>query len=208
MITTRTGFVELVYAGDVEVVKEAIKRKCDINELDAAGDTGIIAAIKKNDYRMLKVLINAGADVDIKSGSGEHPLNLAKAMAKDDDKYLDKEIIKLIENSTKEKPVIDNKTKKSSIFTIHRSPLKLTNKTPLTVASTSQDTPIVPSLLSQYMQEKSQTSAPPTISSIPSLKETPLAPTFLGTSQGRRSKKSELVRRNSNDERITFKRKK
>lgn len=90
---------EIMYTGNKELLKKAIADGGNVNERNLFSKTPVFIAIERNDYLMLKILIDAGARVDVTSYFGESPLWLAKEIAKDDKEYFDTNIITLIENT-------------------------------------------------------------------------------------------------------------
>lgn len=60
-------------------VKQLIEKKVDINERDASGDCAVIWAALRCDLETLKILVEAGADLNVMGGfSGMTPLDYAK----------------------------------------------------------------------------------------------------------------------------------
>lgn len=72
--------IELVHMGQVDTAKKLIEaKKCDVNEKDEFGRCAVIAAAnREDDTEMMEVLINAGANLDVKDDFGNTPLSLAK----------------------------------------------------------------------------------------------------------------------------------
>jgi len=94
-----TRMIDLVDSGDVEAVKRGIAKGFNVNERTYTGQTPVFIAIERNDLSILKILINAGARVDVKDGFGTSPLLFAQQLASVDKKYFQTEIITLIQNT-------------------------------------------------------------------------------------------------------------
>jgi len=91
---------EAIYSGNINLLIDSIKCGGDVNERNYIEYTPIFSAIEKNDIRIVKILIDAGARLDVVGGIGNRsPLQLAEGMAKDDKEYFDTNIITLIKNT-------------------------------------------------------------------------------------------------------------
>lgn len=67
----KTGILFSCSLGSVKDVERQIKLGCDIYEKDAFGIPAIIIAARKNSAEIVKLLIDAGVDVNVKSPRGE-----------------------------------------------------------------------------------------------------------------------------------------
>lgn len=71
--------VEYTKRGMEDEVKKCIGCGCDVNQRDYNGDCAIIWAAQRNDMEILKLLVNAGARLDIDKSGGPSPLGYAIA---------------------------------------------------------------------------------------------------------------------------------
>jgi ankyrin repeat protein len=92
-----TPIEEALSSNDTEIADYLIKM-ININAKDSFGDLLIHRAVSVNDFKMVKLLIENGADINIKDEQGRTPLHVARL---EEDEH--KEIIKLLE----EKGAID-----------------------------------------------------------------------------------------------------
>ena len=76
MTAHRIKIIDLVSQGDMDDVKELLAhseekhRLTVINERDEFGRNAVFMAISRNDLTMLKMLVNAGGDIQITDGFG------------------------------------------------------------------------------------------------------------------------------------------
>jgi hypothetical protein len=68
---TKLGMFE-----DVERLM-AVSRS-DVNEQDVSGDCAVLCAAERNDLKIMKLLVNAGASLEVKGGGGLTPLGYAR----------------------------------------------------------------------------------------------------------------------------------
>ena len=61
---------DLVSQGQIDDVEKKIKNGCDVNEKNYIGDCAVTITTEDNDLLMLKVLVKAGAKVDVKDPLG------------------------------------------------------------------------------------------------------------------------------------------
>jgi len=67
-----------ILAGHMEVAKELLKKGKSLNLLNAKNkETALMAAVKKNNEKLVDLLVDAGADVNIENKKGVTPLILA-----------------------------------------------------------------------------------------------------------------------------------
>lgn len=65
--------IEIVALGQIQAVKELIQKlglELDLNEKDSCGNVAIIIAAERNDFQMLKLLLENGANLNVKDGRG------------------------------------------------------------------------------------------------------------------------------------------
>lgn len=69
---------KVVSNSDVEGVRDALtKDSVDVDEKDPKKNTPLYIAVEKGDAKIVKILLDAGADINIKAGPGNSPLHLA-----------------------------------------------------------------------------------------------------------------------------------
>lgn len=84
MTARRIQIIELVSAGQIDAVKELIDKtnKRDltrmVNETNYVGNCAVLAAVDRNDLEMLKVLIEAGANINVKDPIGRSARSFAQ----------------------------------------------------------------------------------------------------------------------------------
>lgn len=89
-MSSHIKIIDLVSIGRIEEVKKLIASGCDVNEQADLGYCALFAAINRNDVPMIKLLIDAGARVDVECW-GESALSRARK-----NNYV--EIVTIIEN--------------------------------------------------------------------------------------------------------------
>ncbi len=65
--------IDLVSLGQKEAVEELIKKSgknFDVNEMDACGNLAVIIAAERNDFPLLKLLVENGARLDLEDSRG------------------------------------------------------------------------------------------------------------------------------------------
>lgn len=71
--------IELVINGQVKDLENWIcDSRCDVNETDIYGNCGVIAAAARNDLKILKILFEAGANLDVVDHVDRSPMSYAK----------------------------------------------------------------------------------------------------------------------------------
>jgi ankyrin repeat protein len=65
--------------GRLATVKQALLNGADVNATDEVGMTALHYAVLGGEIRVVQLLLNAGANVQAKSPSGETPIDLAKS---------------------------------------------------------------------------------------------------------------------------------
>ena len=65
---------------DSDKILDLIKEGAPLNTLNSSGDTALMIAIRKNDERVVRALLEKGADVKAKNSEGITPLGLAKKL--------------------------------------------------------------------------------------------------------------------------------
>lgn len=112
-INKSQSLIEAVKTNDIEIIKDLIKSKVDINEKNTCGNTPLmISAENKNiDQNIVKLLIKNGADINQKNNKNETVLTTAI-------KYNNKKIIQLL---------IKSKANINGLDYYGRSPLKIAN---------------------------------------------------------------------------------
>jgi ankyrin repeat protein len=82
--------IECAKRGMYDALLELIeKHQADVNEQNENGDYAVVCVAQRNDLRMIKMLVEHGARLDIQDGSGRTPLGYAK-------KYNNAELITFI----------------------------------------------------------------------------------------------------------------
>lgn len=71
--------IEYTKIGMTDGVKEMIAMKADVNEKDRKGDYAVLWATKRNDLDILKLLVDAGAFLEVRGGNGITPLMYSRA---------------------------------------------------------------------------------------------------------------------------------
>lgn len=89
-------FLYVVELGIIKDVQKYIDAKYNINIVDEYGRSATIIAAERNDFEMLKMLVDAGAKLDVKDKFESSPLEQAK-------KNNNQEMIDFIENKIKDK---------------------------------------------------------------------------------------------------------
>ncbi len=83
--------VEAAEYGDIRRVKEIIKLgEANINATNAAGLTAVTIAAMNNNLELLRVLVQAGADVNIRGKNNQNAVDWARA-------HDNKEMLQLID---------------------------------------------------------------------------------------------------------------
>ena len=80
--------------GAVDTIDFLIRNGANINDTDVRGDSALIIAVKNNNIKASQLLIEHGADLNIKNEDNKDALNIAKDLG-----Y--KEITDFIENKAK-----------------------------------------------------------------------------------------------------------
>lgn len=71
--------IELVINGRAKDLEAWIcDPRCDVDEKDIYGNCGVIAAAARNDLKILKILFEAGANLDVVDHVDRSPLSYAK----------------------------------------------------------------------------------------------------------------------------------
>jgi len=86
----------LIYAatfGDVEGVRAALRAGANTNAVDASRSSPLRAAAERGHLEVVKLLVDAGADLDLRpdsswAGRGINPLSAAAQAGRDDDSLL------------------------------------------------------------------------------------------------------------------------
>jgi ankyrin repeat protein len=68
------GLIDLVDFGQKSAAKALIERKYNVNVCDKFGNTPALFAAKDNDLEIMKMLIDAGADLQERNFMGQDPL--------------------------------------------------------------------------------------------------------------------------------------
>lgn len=85
--------IELVINGQTKDLENWIcDPRCDVNETDIYGNCGVIAAAARNDLEILKILFEAGANLDVSDHVGRSPMSYAR-------KYHNESMIDFIEEN-------------------------------------------------------------------------------------------------------------
>ena len=71
---TPTGLVDAAQRGDLGAVQKLLADGADVNERDERGRTAVTAAAVDDRVDIARVLIDAGADVDLQDGDRNNPL--------------------------------------------------------------------------------------------------------------------------------------
>lgn len=104
MSYTKLHIVEYARRGLIEKVIECIERGDDVNDRDYLGDTALIIAARDHNLEMVKILIEAGADCNVKGLSNLSPLNYAKIYKNNEMKeYIEEHIANSIRSKEFEK---------------------------------------------------------------------------------------------------------
>ena len=98
--------IEYTQRGMSKEVKQSIERGDDVNEQNYGGNYAICIAVERNDMTTVKLLVEAGAKLEVKSGSGVSPLGWARHNE-------DEEMIKYIETN-----IIEQKNKYKNFLLI------------------------------------------------------------------------------------------
>lgn len=88
---TKPPIIEAAERGDIKRVKELIKMGANINATNAAGFTAATIAAMNNNFELLRVLINGGADLHKRANNNQNAIDWANA-------HDNKEMLKLIDN--------------------------------------------------------------------------------------------------------------
>lgn len=89
----------LVSTGQLDEVKAYCNKRFDVEILDEFGNSATIKAAEVNNVEILKVLIDAGATVDIQNDIGYSPLSWAE-------RHKNQEMVNLIESRIRNQPTI------------------------------------------------------------------------------------------------------
>jgi len=73
--------LESAQYGDIKLVQEALDNKADINIQDGVGDTALMWAVVYGDETTVKLLLEAGASLDLKNFASKTALDLAKIVS-------------------------------------------------------------------------------------------------------------------------------
>lgn len=107
-----TPLMSAALAGQVDLIKDLLKRKVQLEKKNKVGDTALAIAVSNEQYKSAKELIKAGAQVDIIVAGEEKDTLLIRAAS------LNTEITKLILNKDKE---LLNKTNNSGTTALMQS---------------------------------------------------------------------------------------
>lgn len=69
---------DYVALGAYDDVKKLIAAHYDVNEKDNEGNAPVIIAASRNDFKMLKMLVEAGAKLNVTNDNGDSPLQFAQ----------------------------------------------------------------------------------------------------------------------------------
>lgn len=69
---------DYVALGNYDDVKKLIDARYDVNEKDEEGNTPAIIAASRNDFKMLKMLVDAGAKLNVTNDNGDSPLQFSQ----------------------------------------------------------------------------------------------------------------------------------
>jgi hypothetical protein len=72
-----TALMAAVMSGNVDIIKNLIAVKADLNQTDSQGKTALIYAVFFNKNDIAKILIDAGADKSLKDSDGKTALDFA-----------------------------------------------------------------------------------------------------------------------------------
>src|SRR5579883_1290373 len=72
------GLLYAVSDGHIEHAKKMIEAKCDVNAKDEFGTSAILMAAKRNDLKMIELLVSAGASLATEDKVGFNGLHWAK----------------------------------------------------------------------------------------------------------------------------------
>lgn len=70
--------IEYTKRGMVKQVEKLINDKIDVNEQDANGNYAVLCAAERNDLTIMKMLVEAGASLDVIGSGGVTPLGYAE----------------------------------------------------------------------------------------------------------------------------------
>ena len=102
----RVPLIDAVSEGNIDKVKELILEGAYVDEQTESGDCSVYTAVNRNDDSILKVLIDAGANVDIQDVRGRSMLQRAQESG-----YL--KVAALIGAALKKKNIAFNEEKKA-----------------------------------------------------------------------------------------------
>ena len=76
-MTKYVDIVEYAKLGFTKRVIELLSENVDVNAVDNNGDSAVICAARINDLSMMKILVEAGAKLNVRNASGVTPLGYA-----------------------------------------------------------------------------------------------------------------------------------
>jgi ankyrin repeat protein len=107
MSAQKTLLIDAVSSGQIDIVENLINTGYNINEQTDLGTTSVMIAVNRNDINMLKILINAGAKLDICNCFGDTALSLANKIVSSSVGYWKQEYGKIV---TLLEETLNNKT--------------------------------------------------------------------------------------------------
>ena len=72
-----TALMAAVMSGNIEIIKNLIAVKADLNQTDSQGKTALIYAVFFNKNDIAKILIDSGADKSLKDSDGKTAIDFA-----------------------------------------------------------------------------------------------------------------------------------
>ena len=88
--------INAVSSGQTEMVEKLINGGYNINEQTDLGTTPAMIAINRNDIVILKILINAGAKLDVCNCFGDTAISLASKLMRNNEGYWKQEYEKMV----------------------------------------------------------------------------------------------------------------
>jgi ankyrin repeat protein len=67
---SNSDLVRAIRDDDIGAVKSLLQEGADVNELDSSGDTPLFAAARRENFEMMRVLLDNGADPGVKAWRG------------------------------------------------------------------------------------------------------------------------------------------